>query len=152
MSNIFPYANIISGIMILIVGFCFHWVGQLISVLNWDLATRIGLQEKDLLPEYKAYEHAIAVADVLIAWIYGVTAVGLFLNTHWGYRLAWVPGTVLIYHTISAWVWEGNRRKAGHGLMSDALRIGWCSANLITGVFSILVAWAGRIGNPVLAG
>lgn len=149
MSDLFPYANIVSGIMILIVGFCFHWIGQLISVLNWDFATRMGLQEKKLLPEYKAYEHAIAVADVSIGWIYGIAAVCLFLGTDWGYRLAWIPGAVLIYHAISAWVWEGNRRKAGHGLMSDALRISWCGANLITGILAILVAWAGKIGNSV---
>jgi hypothetical protein len=42
---------------------------QLISVLNWDLATRIGLQEEALLPEYKEYEHAVAVADVALGWI-----------------------------------------------------------------------------------
>ena len=26
----------------LIVGFLFHWVGQLISLINWDFDTRIG--------------------------------------------------------------------------------------------------------------
>ena len=46
MSQVFPYANIVAGLLVLVVGFIFHWIGQLISILNWELATRIGLQEK----------------------------------------------------------------------------------------------------------
>lgn len=42
-ANIFPYANIIVGILVLIIGFVFHWIGQLISVINWDLATKLTL-------------------------------------------------------------------------------------------------------------
>ncbi len=110
MVQIFPYANIVAGVLVLIVGFGFHWIGQLFSVLDWERATRIGLQEKTLLPEYKVYEHGIAVADVTIGWIYGIAGLGLILNAEWGYRLAWIPGSILIYHGISAWVWEGNRR------------------------------------------
>ncbi len=65
-TQLFPYANIIAGLLIFIVGFIFHWIGQLISLINWDFAIRIGLQEKRMLPEYKVYEHAIAKADVAI--------------------------------------------------------------------------------------
>ncbi len=142
----FPYANIVAGVLIFIVGFCGHWIGQLISVVNWDLAKRLGLQEKDLLPEYKVYEHAIAVADTAVAWLYGVAAIGLMLDVEWGYKLAWIPGSILIYHAISAWVWEANRRAAGHRLWPDALRIGWCGANAITGVVAVSVAWGGSAG------
>lgn len=143
MSLLFPYANIVAGVLIFIIGFCFHWLGQLISVLNWDFATRVGLQEKGLLPEYKVYEHAIAVADTAMAWLYGVAAVGLFLNAEWGYKLAWIPGSILLYHAISAWAWEGNRRRAGRQLWSNLMRIGWCSANALTGILVLFVAWAG---------
>lgn len=34
MSSLFPHANIVVGILIFLVGFCFHWLGQLVSVLN----------------------------------------------------------------------------------------------------------------------
>lgn len=146
MSPLFPFAHTVAGVLIVIVGFCFHWLGQFFSVLNWDLATRLGLQEKELSPEYKVYEHAIAVADSAMAWLYGVAAVGLFLNAEWGYKLAWIPGSILLYHAISAWVWEGNRRKAGRRLWTDRRRIGWCSANALAGVLALLVAWAGRTG------
>jgi len=146
MSRLFPYANIIAGVLVLVVGFGFHWLGQLVCVLNWDKATQIGLQEKGLLPEYKAYEHAIAVADVSIGWIYGVAGIGLLFKAEWGYKLAWIPGSILLYHAISAWVWEGNRRKAGHRLMTDSLRIGWCFANALVGIFTLIVAWAGSVG------
>jgi hypothetical protein len=143
MSQLFPGANIVAGVLVLVVGFVFHWIGQLISILNWDLATRIGLQEKRMLPEYKVYEHAIAVADVAIGWIYGIAGVGLILGTAWSYKLAWFPGVILIYQSISFWLWTGNRRKSGHQLTSDSVRVVWSLANIITGVLTILVAWTG---------
>ena len=145
MSNLFPYANIVAGVFILLVGFGAHWIGQFISVLNWDLGTKLGLQEAELIPEYKVYEHAIAVADSALGWIYAVAAFGLFFNYEFGYKLAWIPGSILIYHSISAWVWEGNRRAAEKGLWSDKLRIGWCTINAATGLLALAVAWMGMI-------
>jgi hypothetical protein len=142
MDQAFPYANIVAGVLVLAVGFVFHWIGQLISIVNWNLATRIGLQEKGMLPEYKVYEHAIAVADVAIGWIYGIAGVGLILGTTWGFKLAWFPGVVLIYHSISFWLWTGNQMRSGQKLTADPLRIGWSLANMITGVLAILVAWS----------
>jgi hypothetical protein len=140
MDQVFPYANIVAGVCVLIVGFGFHWIGQLVSVLSWDTATKIGLQETELLPEYKVYEHAIAVADVALGWIYGLAGLGLLLDASWGYRFAWFPGVVLIYHAISYWFWTDNRRRAGHRMVSDSMRIGWTAVNLAVGVLAILVA------------
>ena len=40
MSPLFPYANVVVGLLVLLLGFGFHWLGQLISVLDWQLATR----------------------------------------------------------------------------------------------------------------
>lgn len=137
----FPYSNVVVGILVLIIGFGFHWIGQLYSVLNWDHATKIGLQEKALLPEYRVYEHAIAVADSAIGWLYGIAGVGLILGAQWGYKLAWFPGVVFIYHSIMAWVWEENRRKSGHQFWSDRSRILWCLSNFVTGALVIFVAW-----------
>jgi hypothetical protein len=138
---VFPYDNFLAGIAVLIIGFAFHWGGQLVSVLNWDVAIKLGLQEEGMLPEYKVYEHAIAVSDVLVGWLYGVAGIGLLLGTSWGFKLAFIPGAILLYHGLNAWFWEGNRREAGHGLWGDTMRVGWCAANVITGVFTILVAW-----------
>lgn len=140
-TQIFPYANIVVGILIFIVGFVFHWIGQLISLIDWAFATKIGLQEKKALPEYKVYEHAIAVADVMIGWIYGIAAVGLILNIPWAFKLAWIPGVIMIYHGFSFWFWIGNQNKSGHPTTSSALRIVWFLTNLTTGVLAILVAW-----------
>jgi len=58
MDTLFPYANILAGLLVLVVGFLFHFIGQLISLINWELAERIGIAEKGILPEYKAYEDA----------------------------------------------------------------------------------------------
>jgi hypothetical protein len=141
MNQVFPYANVVAGVLVLVVGFVFHWIGQLISILNWDLATRIGLQEAALLPEYQVYERAVAAADVALGWIYGIAGLGLVLDAQWGYKLAWFPGVVLVYHGISYWFWTGNRRKAGHKLVSDSMRIGWSVMNLVAGGLAIVAAW-----------
>ena len=139
--QIFPYDNIIVGILILIVGFIFHFIGQLISVINWEYAKKIGLQEKDMLPEYKVYEHAIAVADVCIGWIYGIAAIGLILNISWAYQLIWFPAVIFIYHSFSYWFWIGNQNKLGNKTTSQGFRIVWFLLNLITGIMCLLIAW-----------
>jgi len=141
MNHILPYDNIVVGLLIFIVGFGFHWVGQLVSIVNWEFATRIGLQESNLPKEYKVYEHAIAVADSLVGWIYGIAAAGLLLNASWGFTLAWVPGIILLYHSFSYWFWTKNRRREGNKLHSDTVRVGWFLANVVTGVLSIIIAW-----------
>ena len=145
MPHIFPYDNVIAGVLILIVGFGFHWIGQALSLANWDFAMRLGLQESGAPSEYKVYEHAIAVADVAVGWIYGVAGVGLLIGAPWGYKLAWVPGAVLVYHAVSFWAWTGNQLRAGQTLPTGRLpfRIGWTVANLLTGGLALLVAWNG---------
>ncbi|MFC1536151.1 hypothetical protein ACFL4H_02140 [Candidatus Neomarinimicrobiota bacterium] len=141
MTHLFPYDNIIIGVLIFIVGFCFHWIGQLVSVINWEFASKIGLQEPKLPKEYKVYEHAIAIADSLIGWIYGFAALGLILNVSWGYKFAWFPGIILLYHSLSFWFWTSNRNRDGNKLESNAMRIGWSLANFATGILAILLAW-----------
>lgn len=141
LNDIIPYANIIAGILIFIVGFIFHFVGQLISVVNWDYATKIGFQEKKLLPEFKVYEHAIAVADVSIGWIYLIAAIGVILDISWAYKLAWFPGVIMIYHSVSVFFWMGNQTKLGHPMNSNRFRISWFLLNFITGIMAISIAW-----------
>ena len=46
----FPYDNIVVGAMVIVVGFVFHWIGQLVCILNWEFAKKIGLVEKGMLP------------------------------------------------------------------------------------------------------
>lgn len=50
MNHVFQYASIMTGILVLIMGFCFYWIGQFISIVNRNLAMRIGIWEKDNLP------------------------------------------------------------------------------------------------------
>ena len=141
----FPFDNMASGILILLVGFLFHFGAQGISVLNWRLGTRLGLQEPGMPPEYKVYEHAIAVADVLVAWIYGFAGFGLIFNADWAYKLAWIPGSILVYHAFSFWMWTGNARRSGVILSTgkNPTRTVWFLANLITGLLALFVAWNG---------
>jgi len=143
MEQIFPYANLIAGVLVLIVGFIFHWLGQLMCLLNWELAVKIGVAEKGLPPEYRVYEEGIAAADVLIGWVYTIAGIGLILGTTWGVRLAWFPGVVFIYHGLSFWFWSRNQRKAGHRLMPGPARATWFLANFITGILAVLIAWHG---------
>lgn len=142
MLHAFPYDNIVAGCLVLVVGFGFHWIGQTLSIFNWELAESFGLQDIDAPPEYRVYEHGIAVADVTIGWLYGVAGVGLLLGASWGYKLAWFPGVVLVYHAISFWAWTANQHRAGHVLYSTTARFGWIAANLIAGFMAIIVAWA----------
>ncbi|MFC1845982.1 hypothetical protein ACFLYM_01020 [Chloroflexota bacterium] len=139
--QVFPYANIIAGILIFVVGFGFHFIGQLISLINMDFAVKIGIWEKDMISEFEVYEKGIAVADVIIGWIYGIAAIGLLFNVDWAYKLAWFPGVVLIYHGLSFWFWVGNQNKAGYTINSKRLRISWTLMNLVTGILAIIVAW-----------
>lgn len=141
MNQIFPYANVVTGILVLIVGFGIHWIAQLISIINWEFAIKIGIVEKGMPREFKVYEHAIAMADVLIGWIYGIAGVGLILDIPWSYELLWFPGVIFIYHGISVWFWMGNQKKIGYQLVSDSFRIIWSSLNFITGILAIIVAW-----------
>ncbi|MFC1724601.1 hypothetical protein ACFL4T_03170 [candidate division KSB1 bacterium] len=141
MNHLFPYDNIVTGLLVLIIGFGFHWIGQLVSIINWKFAAKIGIQESELPKEYKVYEHAIAVSDSLIGWLYGFAAAGLFLNVSWGYKLAWFPGVILLYHSFNYWFWTMNRRRDGNKLVSNTIRISWSLANFITGVLAILIAW-----------
>jgi hypothetical protein len=140
-TDIIPYSNIIIGILIFIVGFIFHWILQLISALNWNLATKIGIQEKKMLPEYKVYEHAIAAADSMLGWTYGIAAVGLILNISWAYKLAWIPAVILIYHGLSCWFWMGNQKKSGHQLTTTTFRFLWFLLNFGTGILCIIIIW-----------
>jgi hypothetical protein len=137
----FPHANLVAGILVLIVGFVFHWLGQLISLCHWDLAVRLGLAEKDILPEYKDYELGMAAADVAMGWLYGLAGIRLLWGAPWGFRLAWFPGVVCTYHGLCFWFWTRNQIRAGHRLHSKPLRLGWCLANLVTGLLAVLVAW-----------
>ena len=123
MNQIFPYANIFVGILVFIVGFVFHWAGQLISIINWDYATKIGLQEKGQPKEFKVYEHAIAKADVFLGWIYGVAGVLVMLDIRWGYQILWFPGAVLIYHAISFWYWTANQQRIGFNIVRPTFRV-----------------------------
>jgi hypothetical protein len=141
MNQIFPLSNIVTGVFILIVGFGFHWVAQLISVMNWDFATKIGIQEKGMPKEFKVYEHAIAMSDVAIGWIYGIAGVGLIAGLAWTHKLLWFPGIILIYHGIGAWFWFGNQAAIGHRLSSETFRLIWCLANFITGTLALYFAW-----------
>jgi hypothetical protein len=111
-----------------------------VSVLNWDLAARSGLQEEALLPAYEVYGHAIAAAGVAQGRICGIAGLGLLMDTRKGNKLAWFPGVFLVYHCISYQFWTGNRRKAAHKLVSDPMRIGWPTANLVAGALAIPVA------------
>jgi hypothetical protein len=135
-----PYTNIVIGIMILIVGFVSHWIGQLISIINWDYAIKLGLQEKKMLPEYRVYEHAIATSDVSIGWIYGIVAIGLIINLNWAFTFAFIPGIVFVYHSIFYWVMIGNQNKSGHPTTSNPFRITWFALNFITGIFALIIA------------
>jgi hypothetical protein len=139
--QLFPFANIVTGILVLIVGFGLHWVGQLISWVNWDLSVKLGIANKDTIPEHRDYEQGMAAADSLLAWVYGIAAIGILFNISWAYKLLWFPGVVLIYHALGFWFWTRYQIKAGRPMYSTTFAIVWCSVNIVTGALAILLAW-----------
>ena len=142
MDQIFPSANVVAGALVLLIGFGLHFGGQLISVVDWDLGTRLGLQEAGMRPEHKSYEHAIAVSDVLIGWTYGIAGIGLILDASWAYAWAWIPGAILTYHAVQFWVWTANHRRSGdhYSTTKDPVRTLWTLGNLGTGLLTLFVA------------
>ena len=142
MDQIFPQANVVAGLLVLAVGFAFHFVGQLYSVLNLEGAIKLGIQEADSPEEYRAYELGIAVADVLVGWTYAIAGIGLIADAAWGYIWAWIPGAVLTYHSLSFWFWTRNQERAGYDrpFTRWPARHIWFVANLTTGLLAIAVA------------
>lgn len=141
MNKLFPFANITTSILILIVGFGYHWLGRIARLLNWQPATYKGLQKFDAPGNSETYQHAMAETDVAIGWIYGVVGFGLFLGSSWAFTLAWIPGIMLFYHGINYWFWTGDEKKAGHKVVTRPMRVEWFLINIITGILTILVAW-----------
>lgn len=52
--ELFPLSNIVVGLLIFVVGFIFHWIAQLISVVNWDYAKKLVFKRK-MLPQNSKY-------------------------------------------------------------------------------------------------
>ena len=139
--ELFAYDHIIAGFLVLTIGFVFHFIGQLISLINWKIAVHLKIAEKELLSEYKDYEHGLAMADVLIGWTYLFIGVGLILGTPWSFKLAWIPGVIFIYHSLSFWFWSRKQEQKGHKYRSTLGKTGWFLLNLLSGILIILVAW-----------
>jgi hypothetical protein len=148
--QVFPHANIVAGVLVLIVGFGFHFLGQLYSLLNLEGAIELGIQEADMPEEYRAYELGIAVADVLIGWTYAIAGVGLIADASWAYVWAWIPGVALTYHGLSHWFWTRNQQRAGYDRTFTRwpARHIWLVANLTTGLLAIAVASSQIVVTP----
>ncbi len=132
--------SMIAGILLLVVGFGFHFMGQAISLWNWTLAESLGLQDKSASPAQKDYEFGIATADVLIGWSYGPIGLGLILGWNWATTAAFIPGTVLIYHALGFWFWTAAQNQGGRRIMAERIRRIWCAVNLLTGLLVLTSA------------
>jgi len=83
------------------------------------------------------------MADVALGWLYGIAGVGLLLGAPWAVKLAFLPGSILLYHSLSFWFWSRNQCRAGRQLMSAGMRVGWTLANALTALLTLWVAWTG---------
>lgn len=131
----------LAGLIILVLGFGMHFIGQLISLIDWDSAVKLGIAEKGLLSEYKDYEKGIALADVYIGWIYLPIGLGILLGQNFSFKLAWIPGVVFIYHSLCFFFWTRYQNQAGNVYRSESMRIGWFIFNFIGGLIVLLVAF-----------
>jgi len=139
MYELFPYSNILAGVLVLIVGFGIHWLNQLSLFLNWELMPRHGFGI-NLADSPEGYDRLIAISDMVIGWLYGIIGIGLFMGTEWGLTLAWLPGIILTLEGISYWIVTGKKHPRGKKYPYFT-RIEWSALNLITGLYIIAVAW-----------
>lgn len=140
MQSLFPFAHIIGGVLILIVGFGFHFLGQLMGFLHWEPELKhsfiINMPIKST-----GYEHLVAVSDIAIGWSYAIIGMGLYLGRPWGYTLAWIPGIILLLEGSSFLTWCC-LKKVQKPDLSLLERVEWGSLNIVSGLFIILIAWA----------
>lgn len=83
------------GIVALAVG-SLVIVGQLVSVVDFELAQRLGLQERDAGtdPLHRALELSTARWDLLVLWTLPAAGVVMLIDTSWWSWLALVAGGV----------------------------------------------------------
>jgi hypothetical protein len=135
-----------AGAALLVVGFGFHFLGQALSLHDWSLAERLGLQEKDATAAQQDYERGFAVADVLIGWLYGPIAIGLWFEAPWAFKAAFLPGVVFTYHAVGFWFWTARQARGGRPGIAGPKRVLWAAVNLACGLLLLGVAWVAA--NP----
>jgi hypothetical protein len=136
--------SIAAGILTLAVGFGFHFLGQALSLWNWPLAERLGLQDKNASPAQRDYESGTALADVLIGWSYGPIGLGLVCGSPWAFKAAIIPGALFTYHALAFWFWTSAQNRGGRRIMAEPLRRTWAALNLASGLLVLLSAWIGE--------
>lgn len=110
--------TIVLGVTSLVAGLVL-WGGQLISVANFPLAQRLGLQERDDAtdPLYRRLELQTARWDVAVLWTL-VAAGGLLLASH-----GWWPWVALVAGGVSVDTAGRELVKLG-GLRHESVRMG----------------------------
>ncbi len=93
--------EIILSIIILIVFLLgmFAFGGQLLSVINWELAVKLVIQEKEFEcdPFHTPNEKGIAVIDALLSWATPLACILYFINnSNWVY-FGFIGGSIAIY-------------------------------------------------------
>lgn len=109
---------IVTGVIALVLGLM-GWVGQAISVVNFPLAQRLGLQEKsdETDPLFRRLELETARWDLLVLWTLPVAG-ALMLVDHslWPY-LALIAGGINVDTA-------GREAAKRHGLRSKGVKVG----------------------------
>lgn len=111
------------------------WIGQLISGLNYELAQRLGLQEKSegTDPLFRTAERNAARWDGLVLWTLILAGVLMLLDSRWWPPVALVAGGIYLDAAGRevAKVWS---------LKSQGIRVGTPAALLVQKVFFTAMA------------
>ena len=113
-------------------------LGQLISVIDFRLAQRLGLQEKDedTEPVYRHLELNTARWDVAVSWTLLLTGVAMLVDTSWWPWVALVTG--------GAHADAGGREVFKHlALRAEQIRVGTAAEARTVLRFNALIAAVG---------
>ncbi len=122
------------GIVCILFG-AFGWLGQIISGINYELAQKLGLQEKSdgTDPLFRLAERDTARWDSLVLWTLIVAGVLMLLDSAWWPAIALVAGGIYLDAA-------GREAMKCWSLKQSGVRIGSPGARKVQVVFFTLMA------------
>lgn len=113
----------------------FGWIGQFISAVNYELAQKLGLQEKDegTGPLYRRAETNAARWDSVVLWTMAVAGVLMLMDHTWWPYVGLIAGGIYL---------DGAGREAAKciSMYKEGVRVGTPKDHKVAATFFVLMA------------